>query len=107
MKLKKVYFASYNNFNDNFFVFGGEKPLAPTSIDRYKKKACDKANIRPITQHQFRHSHATLLVDNGFPITTVSKRLGHSKVSTTLDYYVHNSSANEKRVVATLNFLRF
>lgn len=107
MKLKKVYFASYNNFNDNFFVFGGEKPLAPTSIDRYKKKACDKANLRPITQHQFRHSHATLLVDKGFPITVVSKRLGHSKISTTLDYYVHNSSANEKRVVATLNFLRF
>lgn len=106
-KLKRFYFASYNEFNEKFFIFGGIKPLAPTTIDRYKKRACEQAHIKCITQHQFRHSHATLLVNKGFPVNIVSKRLGHTKISTTLDYYVHNSSANEKRVVATLNFLRF
>lgn len=69
-------------------------------------KACSKANIRTITLHQFRHSHATLLVNEGIPINDVSKRLGHSKISTTLDIYVHCNLEQEKRVLSTLNSLR-
>ena len=60
-------------------------------------EACKKANIRPITLHQFRHSHATLLKDNGVNVVEVSKRLGHSNVSTTLDIYTHTDLIQEKR----------
>lgn len=107
LNLKKFYLKVYGDFNDDFFIFGGIKPLSPTTIDRYKLNACNKAKLRCITQHQFRHSHATLLVDQNIPINIISKRLGHSKTSTTLDIYVHNNLVHEKRVVATLNFLRF
>lgn len=107
LKLKKYYEKKYNNNDYDYFVFGGIKPLSPTSIDRYKLKACQKANIRPITQHQFRHSHATLLLHNNIVINEVSRRLGHSKVSTTLDIYTHTNLVQEKRVTSTLNSLRF
>ena len=103
LKLKNCYTA----VNDDYFVFGGPKPLAPTTINRYKKKACSKAKIRPITLHQFRHSHATLLLNNGIVLHEISKRLGHSKTSTTLDIYTHSSLTQEKRVLKTLNSLRF
>lgn len=103
LRLKK----SYSNNSNDLFIFGGTKPLAPTTIDRYKNKACVKSNIRPITQHQFRHSHATLLLNKGVLINEISSRLGHSKVSITLDVYTHNNVANEKRVLDILNFLRF
>ena len=106
-KLKKYYTLKYCSDDFDYFVFGGIKPLAPTTINRYKMKACSKVNIRPITLHQFRHSHATLLLNQGVVIHEISKRLGHSKVSTTLDVYTHSNLEQEKRVLKTLNSLRF
>lgn len=106
LKLKEVYTEKYE-FNDDFFIFGGIKPLSPTTINRRKKKACEKANIRPITLHQFRHSHATFLLQKGIMVNEVSKRLGHSKTSTTLDIYSHTDLTQEKRVFDTLNSVRF
>ena len=103
LNLKKI----YKDFSNDFFIFGGNKPLAPTTINRRKIKACNKANIRPITLHQFRHSHATLLIQEGIMINEVSRRLGHSKTSTTLDIYSHTDLTQEKRVFDTLNSLRF
>lgn len=97
----------YADCNSDYFIFGGSKPLAPTSINRHKKKACERANIRPITLHQFRHSHATLLVNNGILINEVSRRLGHSNISTTLNVYTHTDLTQEKRVSNTLNSMRF
>jgi integrase len=46
--------------------------------------------LKGFTCHSFRHTHATLLIDSGVPIQTVSKRLGHSKVTTTYEFYAHD-----------------
>ena len=97
--LKKIYSCDV----DDLFIFGGIKPIAPTTINRHKIKACNKANIRPITLHQFRHSHATYLLNNDIDIHFIRDRLGHSSVSTTLDVYTHGKSNQEKRVVKLLN----
>lgn len=106
LDLKDYYDLKYGKGVD-YFIFGGLKPLSCTSVDRHKNMACDKANIRRITVHQFRHSHATLLLQNGMLINEVSRRLGHSKVSTTLNIYTHTNDEQEKRVQGTLNSLRF
>lgn len=74
---------------DDYFIFGGKKPLSSSTIDRYKKKACIKTHIREITQHQFRHSYASNMIHKKKSIDEVSKNLGHSKVSTTVDIYLH------------------
>lgn len=103
LELKKYYTVKYGQYFNDYFIFGGVKPLSGTSIDRYKLKACEKANIRPITQHQFRHSYATYLISNGIPINAVSKLLGHSSVDTTARVYVHQDLTQEKRVLNTLN----
>ena len=105
-KLRKIYIERFGN-NHDFYIFGGIKPLNPTTINRRKLEACKKAKIRPITLHQFRHSHATLLLQNGIVINEVSRRLGHSRVSTTLDIYTHTNLEQEKRVYNTLNSLKF
>ena len=73
----------------DFFIFGGIKPLAPTTIDRHKLNACNKANLKPITQHEFRHSYATRNIHKRVPIDKVSKSMGHSTVSMTVDVYLH------------------
>lgn len=107
LKLKKLYEDKGIPFSDDLFLFGATKPLSPSTIDRRKKKACEKAGIKSITKHQFRHSHATMLYNAGIPLTEVSRRLEHSKVSTTLDVYSHTDLTQEKRVLNTLNSIRF
>jgi integrase len=47
------------------------------------------AAIKRITFHGLRHTSATLLLQAGEPVKVVSERLGHSKVSMTLDVYAH------------------
>lgn len=105
IKLKNYYINKYNKIDD-FYIFGGIKPLSPTTINRYKKNACLKANLNPIKLHEFRHSHATLLVEKKLMIKEVSRRLGHSNTNITLNTYTHTKREHEKRVVRTLNFLR-
>ena len=100
--LKCYYEKNYGGVFD-YFIFGGIKPLSPTSIDRHKKRACQKANLFEITQHEFRHSYATRKIHKKVPVDVVSKSLGHSKISMTVDVYLHT----EKRVPNTLNSLRF
>ena len=107
LSLKKYYYEVYNKSNNDYFIFGGMKPLSPSTINRYKLKVCQKANLRPITLHQFRHSHATLLLHNGIIVNEISRRLGHSNPSITLNIYTHTDLSQEKRVYNTLNSLRF
>lgn len=103
-RLKKYYTKKYNYFNRDFFIFGGKKPLSTSTIDRHKSKACKKAKMRPITQHQFRHSCATRLIHKHMPIDIVSRKLGHSKVSTTVDIYLHEEKRMHKHSSFRINF---
>ena len=45
--------------------------------------------MRPIKFHGLRHTCATLLLQAGQPVHVVSERLGHSKVSMTMEVYAH------------------
>lgn len=58
-------------------------------LERELARGAQKANLEKIRIHDLRHSHAALLIEMGTPILAVSNRLGHEKVSTTLDIYGH------------------
>lgn len=76
-------------YNDNWFVFGNELPFRETTIQVKKNKYCKLADVKQIRIHDFRHSCASFLINNGASIVLVSKYLGHSKISITLDTYTH------------------
>lgn len=97
--LKCMYVKKYCDEGYDYFIFGGKKPLSPTSITRYKHNACKKMNIFEITTHEFRHSYATREIKKGLSVDILSKRLGHSSVSITYDIYVHQ----EKRTLKVLS----
>ena len=101
----KYYIKKLNNYNTKMFVFGFDKPLSTTTIERKKNFWCKKANVDQIRIHDFRHSHATYLISHNVPITIVSERLGHSDISMTLNTYSHVLKRDEKRVLRTLFFL--
>lgn len=81
--------AAGSGFSDSWFMFGGEKPLSRTNIARRKDNAVKDSGVKRITIHQFRHSHATNLINDGVNVVAVSRRLGHSDVSMTLKVYTH------------------
>jgi integrase len=47
------------------------------------------AGLPPIRFHDLRHTAASILLNQGVPVITISKRLGHPKASITLDIYSH------------------
>lgn len=85
--LKAYYFKKFGESID-YYVFGGIKPLSPTSCNRYKHNACLNTGIFEIKNHEFRHSYATRMCKKK-DIKEVSDSLGHSSVSITYDIYVH------------------
>ncbi|MCL1999457.1 MAG: site-specific integrase [Turicibacter sp.] len=54
-----------------------------------RDKAVKASGLKHIRLHDFRHSHASLLIQLGLPVLVVSERLGHENVSTTLNVYSH------------------
>lgn len=76
-------------FQNDWFIFGGPKPLPCTSITRNKDRAVLESGVKRIRIHDFRHSHASYLICSGCNIVAVSKRLGHENVEITLETYTH------------------
>lgn len=104
--LHRYYNKNYSNFNSKFYIFGGPIPIAPTTLERKKNNYCDKADVKRIRIHDFRHSHATMLYNKNVDIKLIQERLGHEDISTTLNIYVHTTEEQQKRLINTINLLR-
>jgi integrase len=62
--------------------------LHPNNLYRQFKPIVTASGVYPrLTLHDLRHTHATHLILAGVPITDVSRRLGHERVSMTIDLY--------------------
>lgn len=88
------------------YVFLAENgvPRNPSTVSYRMKAAMRKAGLEPIRFHDTRHTAGSLLVAAGVSIAEVSRQLGHSRKSTTLDYYTH-AQDDGALVAATMNKL--
>jgi len=75
--------------NDLVFSNPDGTPLRPNSITRRFKKLADSIGFNGVRLHDLRHTHATLMLQQGIHPKIVSERLGHSTVAITLDTYSH------------------
>ncbi len=97
----------HENFDNSWFIFGDLKPLTQTTVTRRKDIYCAKAKVKKIRIHDFRHSHATLLLSRGVPITVISQRLGHSDTNITLNTYSHLVIQDIDKAVDLINNIKF
>ena len=99
--LKKLYGESkkIKDFNNKCFVFGIFNPLPDTTIKKRYTNYCNKAVVKKIRIHDFRHSCASLLINNGANITLVAKYLGHSNISMTLNTYSHMYKSKLEEII--------
>ena len=64
-------------------------PMHPATPYSWLRKFCGETGQRFPGIHQFRHLNASLLINSGAHVKTVSSSLGHSNVTTTLNIYSH------------------
>lgn len=94
-----------DTFNKSWFIFGGITPLSHTTLRRKADEAMLAAELKHITIHGFRHSHASLLINGNMNIKLISERLGHASVTETLDTYTHMFPEQRSICVAYLDSL--
>lgn len=78
----------------------------PLSYHNWRRRvwvpAVDEIGLEGFTFHDLRHTHASWLIDRGVDIVRVSKRLGHSRTSTTVNTYAHLIDVDESEIIDAL-----
>lgn len=106
MDILKPYCEQQKKLDDwtpDKFLFGFDKPLANSTIDKKRGAYIAASGVKYISSHCFRHSHATYLLSNGIDIKSVSERLGHKDVHETLNTYVHVLPMNKSKILNLVN----
>ena len=83
------------------------EPISPTNFSRrYFKPLLKECHINPdFTFHGLRHTHATLLLQQGVNPKIVQERLGHSSIKVTMDTYSHVLPDMQRQAVDALREL--
>jgi integrase len=81
-----------------------EDPVDPNAAYRHMKTLLQRAGLPSIRFHDLRHTFATLALENGMDVKTLSAMLGHVSAATTLDIYTHIT--DDMRLTAAANIDR-
>lgn len=92
-KLDKYYIAS------NIY----REPISPPSLRQWLEKFEDKHGFKRISNHGLRHTYCSILLAKGVPIQTVSKYMGHSDSTVTLQVYSHFIPDTQEKVLNALD----
>jgi len=77
-------------------------PISPDSVNNMLKRVLERAGIPKVRFHDLRHTFATIALQNGVDIKTVSGMLGHFSAGFTLDTYAHVTTAVQKEAAQTM-----
>jgi integrase len=90
---------------DRLFTSWNGSPMYTNAPERLMRRVCKKNDLKPIPLHSFRHFNASLLINAGLDVKTVSAHLGHSVPTTTLNIYTHEFQRAQSRVKDTAGSL--
>ena len=79
------------NDEDLIFCHTDGSPLLPHSVSQEWRRFVRKAGFPGIRMHDARHTHATLMLEQGVNWKIISERLGHGSGAMILELYAHVS----------------
>lgn len=80
------------------------RPLRPDSVSQWWSRFLKKnPTLNKITFHGLRHTSVSLLIDENNAMKVISERVGHAKISTTMDIYGHLLEDADKKAAESLN----
>ena len=77
-------------------------PVTKSYLSHEMIRGCKNTGVKKIRIHDIRHSHASLLINQGCDALILADRLGHEKVSTTLNTYSHLFPHKQQKLVNNL-----
>ena len=81
-------------------------PITKSYLSHEMIRGCKNTDVKKIRIHDIRHSHASLLINQGCDALMLADRLGHEKVSTTLNTYSHLFPHKQQELVHSLESLQ-
>lgn len=76
-------------------------PISPGSVLHKLHRVLKRAGLPQVRFHNLRHTFATLALQNGVGINTVSGMLGHYSAGFTLDTYAHVTTLAQRQAADT------
>lgn len=101
----RIWKNQQNPVSDYVVASNRGTPIHHRNLLRSLKTLCEKAEVKYISFHELRHTHATLSGQLGGNVAVISERLGHKDVTTTLNYYTHTNV--EEHQLSAENFSNF
>lgn len=80
-------------------------PITKSFLSHEMERGCKATSVKRIRIHDIRHSHASLLINQGCDALILADRLGYEKVSTTLNTYSHLFPHKQQELVSNLEQL--
>ena len=77
-------------------------PISPDSVLHMLHRVLKRAGLPRIRFHDLRHTFATLALQNGVDVKTVSGMRGHFSAEFTLDTYAHVTTASQRQAAKTM-----
>jgi integrase len=85
------------------FVTETGAPIHGSDLLQHFRRWTKKAGLPDIRFHDLRHTAATLMLESGYPIPSVSKILGHANPSITMRIYAHALEDSKAETIAGLS----
>ena len=80
-----------------------DMPIAPGVAERQLSRILELAGCKHVRFHDLRHTFATLALQGGMDIKTLSAMLGHVSAATTLDIYTHITDDMQRQAAANID----
>lgn len=98
-----VEYRKQNNINDYGWVFispyvSENKPISNSSLNDWCKKIGNMIGVPTLHCHDFRHSYATLLKNEGVSLEDISIMLNHSGTDVTQKFYIKTDTSKVRKI---------
>ena len=89
-------------YNENEFIFGGDRVMPRTTINTYRKKWCIEANIKYFSNHFLRHAGESYSLSYKADPTALAEMAGHN-IKVMFDTYINGTQKANDYLTEILN----
>ncbi len=99
--------AEYRKSVDSEWMFpsplDNSRPRNPSSVRKRLQLILERAGCKKVRFHDLRHTFATMALEHGMDVKTLSATIGHVSSATTLDIYSHITDTMQRQAAVRID----
>ena len=99
--------SEYKKTVDSKWIFpsplDSTKPRHPSAVRKRLQLILERAGCPKVRFHDLRHTFATMALENGMDVKTLSSTIGHVSSATTIDIYSHITNTMQRQAAAKID----